>query len=159
MVCDTWFNIRKQFDATIILSFHYSAAVLATFPKIGRFFCFNFLVTLVRKNVRPLVTKKKVLRHWFEIIADSKKFAERHFKNGGDAKSVASVETSKQNGVKDVANNDRKRKPRREKEVTVVDNSWWDLNRLEAQAGNSYRKDSIITIDLLVQTNSDQLPF
>jgi hypothetical protein len=38
MICDTWFNIRKQFDATMILSFDYWAAVLATFPQIGQFF-------------------------------------------------------------------------------------------------------------------------
>ena len=38
MICYTWFNIRKQFDATIILSFDYLAAVLATFLKIGQFF-------------------------------------------------------------------------------------------------------------------------
>jgi hypothetical protein len=38
MVCDTLFNIQKRFDATIILSFDYLAAVWATFPKIGQFF-------------------------------------------------------------------------------------------------------------------------
>jgi hypothetical protein len=45
MNCDTWFNIRKQFDATILLSFDYWAAVWASFPQIGRFF-FKFLVTV-----------------------------------------------------------------------------------------------------------------
>ena len=38
LVCDTYFNIQKQFDATIILSFVKLAAVLATFLKIWRFF-------------------------------------------------------------------------------------------------------------------------
>jgi hypothetical protein len=46
MICETWFNIQKLFDATIILSFDYLAAVLATYPKIGRFY-FKFLVTLI----------------------------------------------------------------------------------------------------------------
>jgi hypothetical protein len=35
MICDTWFNIQKSFDAIIILSFDSLAAVLATYPKIG----------------------------------------------------------------------------------------------------------------------------
>jgi hypothetical protein len=50
MLGDTWFNIQKQFGATIILRFDYLATVLATFLKIGRFF-FNFLVTLPGANV------------------------------------------------------------------------------------------------------------
>ncbi len=42
-VCRTYFNIQKQFDATIFvsnLSFCNLATVLATFPKIGQF-CFQ----------------------------------------------------------------------------------------------------------------------
>jgi hypothetical protein len=35
MLGDTWFNIQKQFDATIILRLDYLATVLATFLKIG----------------------------------------------------------------------------------------------------------------------------
>jgi len=38
IICDTWFNNQKQFDATITLSFDYLATVLATFLKFGRFF-------------------------------------------------------------------------------------------------------------------------
>jgi hypothetical protein len=45
MICDTWFNIQKLFYALIILSYDYLAAVLVTYPKIGRFY-FEFLVTL-----------------------------------------------------------------------------------------------------------------
>jgi len=41
MLCATWFNTQKQFDSTIILSFDYLAAVLATFQIIGRFFHFS----------------------------------------------------------------------------------------------------------------------
>ncbi len=49
MVCDTYLNIQKLFDATILLSFDGLAEVLATFPKIGQFF-FKFLVTLELVN-------------------------------------------------------------------------------------------------------------
>ncbi len=38
IICDTWFNIQKQFDATITLRFDYLAAVLVTFLIIGDFF-------------------------------------------------------------------------------------------------------------------------
>jgi hypothetical protein len=41
MVCDSHFNIQKQFDAiiwTFNLSFDILATVLATLPSIGRFF-------------------------------------------------------------------------------------------------------------------------
>jgi hypothetical protein len=38
MICDTWFNIQRQFDETINLSLDYLAALWATSPKIGQFF-------------------------------------------------------------------------------------------------------------------------
>jgi hypothetical protein len=38
MICDTWFNIQRQFDETINLSFDYLATLWATSPKIGQFF-------------------------------------------------------------------------------------------------------------------------